>query len=242
MTARKPPPIPCVGSLIGTHRPSFREFRRPCSSPRSRRRMLADVISTPRAERPRVPFANHSIRSLVDLCIAGDEAAMRALVDRYRDRVFGLCLRLLGQWHDAEDVAQETFVRALRHLRQWDRARDFEPWLFAIAGNRCRTFLAKRARRPAMQPLVDDLLDQAASSPQDNHFSEELVLALRNMRAEHRQAFLLYHQQQLSYDDIAAALGRPTGTVKTWVHRARLFLIKFFSQRQTIEVAEHAMR
>ena len=189
-----------------------------------------------------VPFVNHSIRSLVDLCIAGDEAAMRALVDRYRDRVFGLCLRMLGQWHDAEDVSQETFVRALGHLRQWDRSRDFEPWLFAIAGNRCRTFLSKRARRPVMQPLVDDLLDQAAGFQQASQFSEELVLALNSMRAEHRQAFLLYHQQQLSYDDIAAALDRPPGTVKTWVHRARRFLITFLSQRQTIEVAEHALR
>lgn len=167
---------------------------------------------------------------------------MRALVDRYRDRVFGLCFRMLGQWHDAEDVAQETFVRALRHLRQWDRSRDFEPWLFAIAGNRCRTFLSKRARRPLMQPLADDLLDQAESFQQASHLDEELVLALSNMRAEHRQAFLLYHQQQLSYDDIAAALGRPAGTVKAWVHRARRSLLTFFSQRQTIEVAEHALR
>lgn len=189
-----------------------------------------------------VPFVDHSIRSLVDLCIAGDEAAMRALVDRYRDQVFGLCFRMLGQWHDAEDVAQETFVRALRHLRQWDRSRDFEPWLFAIAGNRCRTFLSKRARRPVMQPLVDNLLDQTTGFQQASHLSEELVLALSNMRAEHRQAFLLYHQQQLSYDDIAAVLGRPAGTVKTWVHRARRFLLRFFSQRQTIEVTEHALR
>ena len=189
-----------------------------------------------------VPFVNHSIQSLVDMCIAGDEAAMRALVDRYRDRVFGLCFRMLGQWHDAEDVAQETFVRALRHLRQWDRSRDFEPWLFAIAGNRCRTFLSKQVRRPVMQPIVDDLLDQTTGLQQASHLSEELVLALSDMRAEHRQAFLLYHQQQLSYDDIAAVLGRPAGTVKTWVHRARRFLLGYFSQRQTIEVTEHALR
>jgi RNA polymerase sigma-70 factor (ECF subfamily) len=189
-----------------------------------------------------VPFVDHSVQSLVDLCIADDEAAMRALVDRYRDRVFGLCFRMLGQWHDAEDVAQETFVRALRHLRQWDRSRDFEPWLFAIAGNRCRTFLSKRARRPVTQPLLDDLLDKTTSSQHTGQLNEELFLALSSMRAEHRQAFLLYHQQQLSYDDIAAALGRPAGTVKTWVHRARRSLLRFFSQRQTIEVTEHALR
>jgi RNA polymerase sigma-70 factor (ECF subfamily) len=166
---------------------------------------------------------------------------MRTLVDRYRDRVIGLCYRMVGQWQDAEDVAQETFLRALRHLRQWDRSRDFEPWLFAIAGNRCRTFLSRRARRPVMQTLVHDLLVPTTRLQHANDFSEELGVALSNIRLEHQQAFLLFHQHQLSYEDIAAALNRPTGTVKTWVRRARRHLLKVLSERQTIEVPEHAL-
>ncbi len=193
-------------------------------------------VSTPLASSP-----SQSTQTLVDRCIAGDQAAMRALVNRYRDRVFGLCFRLVGQWEDAEDISQETFLRALRHLRQWDRSRDFEPWLFAIAGNRCRTFLSRRARRPVMQTLVSDLLVPAANLQHAYDFSEELGVALSNIRPEHQQAFVLYHQHELSYEDIAAALNRPTGTVKTWVRRARHQLLKVFSQRQTMEVPGHAL-
>ena len=71
-----------------------------------------------------------------------------ALVERFERQVFALCYRMLGQREDAEDVAQESLVRALRSLRNWDSSRDFVPWLLAIAGNRCRTLLAARARRP----------------------------------------------------------------------------------------------
>jgi len=74
---------------------------------------------------------------LVNLCVKGDQAAMLELVDRYKQRVFALCFRMLGQRQDAEDAAQETFVRLLKNLSKWDQARDFEPWLFTIAANRC---------------------------------------------------------------------------------------------------------
>ena len=73
---------------------------------------------------------------------------MIELVDQYRSRVFGLCYRMLGQRQDAEDMTQETFIRALKSLSRWDPERDFEPWLLAIAGNRCRTALATRRRKP----------------------------------------------------------------------------------------------
>jgi len=185
---------------------------------------------------------SESIFSLVDLCLAGDERAMRSLVDRYRGPVFGLCLSMLGQWQDAEDAAQETLVRALRHLRSWDRKRDFEPWLFAIAGNRCRTAIAKRAKAPVRESLADDLQDSRPNPNVHRRLIEELDLGLDSMRREHREAFLLFHQQQLSYEEIAAAMDRPIGTVKTWVHRARGELLKFFAKRHVIEERPNALR
>jgi RNA polymerase sigma-70 factor (ECF subfamily) len=83
---------------------------------------------------------------------------MWELVERFRGQVFGLCLRMLGSRHDAEDVTQEVFLRAFRHLRRWDGSREFRPWLLAIAGNRCRTMLANRVRRPAAAALIEDNL------------------------------------------------------------------------------------
>ncbi len=187
-------------------------------------------------------MASEGMQALISRCLAGESSAIRALVDHYQGMVFGLCYRLLGHRQDAEDMAQETFVRAMRSLRQWDAQRDFEPWLLAIAGNRCRTLLAKRRRQPVNVPLENDL----DGRPHDDHavqlLQEEIDLALGHLREEYRHAFRLFHEQELSYVEIAAALDCPLGTVKTWVHRARRELLEQLRRRNVLETTHHAMR
>jgi RNA polymerase sigma-70 factor (ECF subfamily) len=180
-------------------------------------------------------------RDLVNRCLAGQQSAIVELVERYRGRVFGLCYRMLGHLHDAEDVTQESLVRALRALARWDQTRDFEPWLLAIAGNRCRTWLAARSRRPATTSLAAPVVDQATAPSGLDNLAEEVRLALAGLRTEYRQAFVLFHQQQLSYLEIAATLDCPIGTVKTWVHRARRELVERLSRRGVLEESRHAM-
>jgi RNA polymerase sigma-70 factor (ECF subfamily) len=174
------------------------------------------------------------LRELVRLSLAGRQEAMLALVERYRGRVFGLCYRMLGHRHDAEDVAQETFLRMLRSLSHWDPARDFEPWLLAIAANRCRTALAARKRRPSPQILAEQVSDKAGELQAARHLAEEVSLVLADLRDEYRHAFVLFHEHQLSYAEIAEALDCPVGTVKTWVHRARKELIERLRQRGAV--------
>lgn len=173
------------------------------------------------------------LRLLVRDCLAGDQSAMLALVERFWGQVYGLCYRMLGQRQDAEDAAQETFVRVLKNLHRWDPEREFQPWLFAIAGNRCRTALAARRRRPvaelAMEP-ADDAPDQQLA----NQLAEEVRRALAELRVEYRQAFVLFHEQELSYAEIAEAMDVPLGTIKTWVHRARRELIEALRKRDAI--------
>ena len=182
------------------------------------------------------------IRVLAERCLRGDQSAMRAIVERYRSRVMSLCYRMLGHQQDAEDVAQETFVRVLRSLSSWDRQRDFEPWLLAIAGNRCRTVLAHRRRRPAAQQLIEDQqLDGQLDDGAARQLAEEVQLALGQLREEYRQAFLLFHDHQLNYQEIAVAMRRPLGTVKTWVHRARREMMAFLLHRGVVEEPRHAL-
>ena len=107
---------------------------------------------------------------LVSRCLHGDAEAIRSLVDRFHAEVFGLCVRLLNHRHDAEDVTQEVFLRIFRSLRRWDPERPLRPWIMGITVNRCRTWMAQRARRP--EP-VDYLQDVAPASPVDD--SAELV-------------------------------------------------------------------
>ncbi|WP_145056079.1 RNA polymerase sigma factor [Lignipirellula cremea] len=167
---------------------------------------------------------------------------MRRLVDQFKGPIFGLCYRMLGQWQDAEDAAQETFVRALKSLANWDASRPFTPWLAAIAANRCRTLLATRKSRPAVTDLVEQIEDNAPDQQAASNLAEEVDLALLGLRDDYRQAFLLFHQQELTYAEIADALGAPLGTVKTWVHRARRGLIERLRERGVVEDSRHELR
>jgi RNA polymerase sigma-70 factor (ECF subfamily) len=185
------------------------------------------LMSWPVTSRP----TPSDLPALVKRCLAGDQSAMLALVERFQGQVFGLCYRMLGQRQDAEDAAQETFVRVLKNLHRWDQGRDFVPWLLAIAGNRCRTALAVRRRRPIAEPSVELLADDAPDERPAQHLAEEVHLALAELRPEYRQAFVLFHEQELSYAEIAAAMQAPLGTIKTWVHRARREMIDYLRRR-----------
>lgn len=162
-------------------------------------------------------------RLLVEAIRAGDPQAPRELIARFQGVVFGLCFRMLGHRHDAEDAMQETFVRALRGIFGFDASRPIRPWLLEIAANRCRTAMALRARRP---PAADpsrafDRPDDRAGPQDPDDLAGELELALARLRPEYRTVFALFHEQGLSYEEVARALGRPVGTIKTWLHRAR---------------------
>ena len=180
------------------------------------------------------------VSDLVRRSLNGEQSAMTDLVEKFRGQVFGLCFRMLGHRQDAEDVAQESFVRALRSLAQFDKRRDFRPWLLAIAANRCRTLMASRRQVPKPSLDVEQLPD-ANSLVEATHIGEEVSLALGRLREEYRQAFILFHQQELSYAEIAEVLDCPVGTVKTWVHRARRELAEHLRRRGVVEESSDAV-
>jgi RNA polymerase sigma-70 factor (ECF subfamily) len=167
---------------------------------------------------------------LVRRCLRGDADAIRRLVDQYQGEVYALCVRLLTHRHDAEDVTQEVFLRIFRSLRRWDPSRPLKPWIVGITVNRCRTWLSQRSRRPE---LIDYLQDTAAAPAADD--SAELIREIRDalaeLRPEYREVFVLFHQQGHPYEDIAEALERPVGTIKTWLHRARTEVLERLQRR-----------
>lgn len=168
--------------------------------------------------------------TLVKRCLRGDAEAIRALVERYQTEVFGLCVRMLCHRHDAEDVTQEVFLRVFRSLRRWDASRPLKPWIMGIAVNRCRTWMAQRARRPE---LADYLQDTAATPAADDsaELIREIESAVQGLRPEYRSVFVLFHEQGQPYEEIAIALQRPVGTIKTWLHRARLEVLERLRHR-----------
>ena len=102
-----------------------------------------------------------------------------------------------------------------------------------IAANRCRTALARRSRRPALAPgdSVADRADPRAAVADPDDLAGELERALSALRPEYRLVFVLFHEQNLMYEEIAQAMSRPVGTVKTWLHRARAQLAEALSRR-----------
>ncbi len=170
-------------------------------------------------------------RALVDALRAGDPSAPRLLVERFQGVVFALCSRMMGHRQDAEDVAQETFLRALRGIAGFDADRPFRPWLLGIAANRCRTALGKRSRRPGLSEAAEDCADPRPGLADPDDLAGELERALTRLRPEYRLVFTLFHEQNLPYEEIALSLDRPVGTVKTWLHRARAELADHLSRR-----------
>jgi len=178
---------------------------------------------------------------LVRRCLKGDGPAVQELVDRFQGEVFGLCVRLLQNRHDAEDVTQEVFLRIFRSLKRWDKARPLRPWIMGIAVNRCRTCISQRARRPE---LVEYLQDTAPGRNEDDDAAElgrEIQAALGLLRLEYRTAFVLFHEQNRPYEEIAEAMGKPVGTIKTWLHRARQEMMTYLRRRGMISEVEHEL-
>jgi RNA polymerase sigma-70 factor (ECF subfamily) len=170
--------------------------------------------------------------ALAERCLAGNRRAFDELVQRYHRRVYGLCRRMLGEDEEAADVAQEVFVRAYRHLDQFDPSRRFKPWLMTIATNLSVNRL--KGRRPEAESLDQPAGDEQrgpreaaepgagpAQTVEAGEFRERLETAIRELPDQYRIVALLRYGEGLAYEEIAAATRLPLGTVKTHLFRAK---------------------
>jgi len=154
----------------------------------------------------------------------GTERVFERLVRDNQDRIFALSLALTGNRHDAEEVAQDTFLRAYRALADYppERVRELKQraWLHRIAVNVFRNRV--RGLRPRLVEL-NGSEPSTASGPEEDVLRraeiDELAARVACLPARYREAVVLRHVQELSYAEVADALGQPVGTVKANVHR-----------------------
>lgn len=177
---------------------------------------------------------NESNAVLAEKFMQNDPAAFAKLFGRYHSLVFNCCLRILRHRQDAEDATQETFSRLARHIDRWDSKKPIEPWLITIAGNRCRTQLSRRRHVQSLSQSVEPSSQQAIEHQAAETLREEVTRAIAQLPKNQRIAFQLFHEQSLSYDQIASRLDCPVGTIKTWVHRARTNLMEQLCQREVV--------
>ena len=168
--------------------------------------------------------------SLIPRAAAGDRAAFRALVERHRTMVYRVALQYSGNHHDADDIAQEVFLKVFRSLGNFRQDAQFTSWLYRIAMNACIDH-ARRAA-PALaasagnnedeNPL--DALPADAPGPDDHAYAGELGVVLRDaierLPPRQRLIFTMRHFEQLKLSEIAEALGLAEGTVKRQLHAA----------------------
>lgn len=177
------------------------------------------------------------VKILVTKAQNGDTQAFEELVMIYQDRLYGLCYRLSGNHADAQDLAQETFVRAYRALRKFRQEADFGTYLHRIAIN---LWLSYRKRNHSELSLDDPVMAGEGELPRQvagNERHPEQVLeeteyrtlikeGLAVLAREHRAVLVLREMEDLSYEEIAATLGVAPGTVKSRLSRAREALKK----------------
>lgn len=174
---------------------------------------------------------------------AGDAEAFGHLVRSHQDRVFSLCLRMLGDREAALDCAQDSFVRAYRAIGRFRESARFYTWMYTIAANTCRNRLREQARRrKVMGPSLDapigadgepgpTLADAVASAdprPDEqarrSEIREKVQAALLRLSPQLRKMIVLRDVEGLSYEEIGSTLRIRPGTVKSRIHRARLAL------------------
>ena len=160
--------------------------------------------------------------ALVRRVLNGETHAFTILVDRHAPACLRLATRMLQNRHDAEDVTQQTMLRAYRALARYDEREQFRAWLFAILLNRCRTAAQLRSRRlQLVTPGLDDVPEVAvAPSVAGAELRDDIAKALAALDVPHREAFLLKHVEQLSYEEMSTATGVGVSALKMRVKRA----------------------
>ncbi|MGA2027848.1 MAG: sigma-70 family RNA polymerase sigma factor [Syntrophobacteraceae bacterium] len=185
-------------------------------------------------------MAKEEDRTDIAAFLSGDREGLDRLVLRHKDRIFNLCYRLLGDYSDAEECAQETFIKVFRSIKGFRFESSFSTWVYTIAVNICKNRrnsaehrFWKRVLRfvqnsPEEESPADFEIEDPAPSPLVRMTEREteimLQTAINSLSHDHRTVIVLRHVEGLSYEEISAITGYNIGTLKSKLARARLLL------------------
>lgn len=173
------------------------------------------------------------IKKRVEQVLKGDQSAYGEIVEIYKDKVFQLCYRILGNRHEAEDMAQEAFIRAYVNIASFNIDLKFSTWLYRIATNLCIDRIRKKKPDYYLDAEVSGtdgltMYSQIASDtilPEDEIESLELQETIQReitkLPEKYRSVIVLKYIEELSLNEISEILDIPLGTVKTRIHRGR---------------------
>ncbi len=162
---------------------------------------------------------------------AGDPDAFTQVVEMYQTPVYNLCYRMLNNAGDAEDAAQETFLRAFQSIRRYDRSRSFPTWLLSIAAHYCIDQIRKRRMAiVSMEDLPYPELADGSPGPEATVSRKEerkqIQGILNSLQPVDRAAVVMYYWYEMSYEEIGQALNLSLSAVKSRLHRARRAMVE----------------
>lgn len=161
---------------------------------------------------------------------ANPQAAFRQLMDGYRNQIYLFCLRTVSRREDAEDIAQEVFIRAWKGLESFRGDSSLNTWIYRIAWNVCATFIEKKGRLPGMTSYEETSEEDGLSIPQiptdeagygnfeDGQFLETIM---HRIPEDYRLVVTMYYLQELSYEEICDVTGWTMSKVKVTLHRSK---------------------
>ena len=168
----------------------------------------------------------------------GDQHAFGQLVNAYQKPVFNLTYRMLGNAQEAEDAAQETFLRAYASLRQYNTDHKFSTWLFSIANHHCIDRLRKRRATLVSiddNPVLENM-EGDTPEPEDRalagELSAEVQRLINQLEPDYRMPLILRYWEDYSYEEIAATLDLSVAAVKSRLFRARQQIAKLYAERE----------
>ncbi|MFC4402297.1 RNA polymerase sigma factor SigW [Gracilibacillus xinjiangensis] len=174
----------------------------------------------------------------IKLVKKGDQSAFEDIVEHFQGKVFAICFRMVGNKHEAEDIAQEAFIRAYINIQSYDENRKFSTWLYRIATNLAIDRMRKKKPDYYLDAEIKgaDGLNLYAQIPDDGVLPEDEVESLETqsyiqkeimeLPTKYRSIIALRFIDELSLKEISEILEIPVGTVKTRIHRGREALRK----------------
>ena len=159
--------------------------------------------------------------SLIDKILAGDQQLYAELVNRYKSYAFTIALKILENKPEAEEAAQDTFIKAFHHLKSFNKEAKFSTWLYRIAFNTAISY--KRKRKASFQSIENVIVeyDQGEDSLERSDKKVYINQAMSKLNEADRLALNLFYLQEFSLEEIAEITGMQANTVKVRVHRAR---------------------
>jgi len=161
----------------------------------------------------------------------GEQEAFEPLVRRYSDSIVRFVYHMVGDFQTAEDIAQETFIKAFAHLRRLEQPERFSTWLYSIARHSCLDWIRARRSGPSVEDLAEvgaEIADQSADAPdtpaEAGELHSEVVAELQRLRADYREIILLKHIHELSYKEIGEIVGLSASAVGEKLSRVRQML------------------